>query len=494
MASRNPFCLSRSGVLLAVISAAFASQANAAAGRVDFATSGVTVSGTDGRDRPLVKGADLDSGDTVKTNGGRAQIRFTDGAYVSLQPNTDFSIKEYNYDGKTDGSERGFFGLAKGAMRAVTGLIGRVNRNRYQISTPTATVGIRGTGGLISVNSDGSTTITGTSGIWTLTNPAGSLDIPAGKVGVAPTTPNEPPKQTNDQVPNVGPTPPIVPTVFVQGDQRTETGEPAGVFTPLATGTGYAATVALAGFGGMSGDAVDSGQPVGSNATAVFNSAGQMEKLVFDNPNFGNNNTSYVLEAGGSHAEFGTDGILAWGRWIGPVTVTSNACEGPCPTQLHDYGPNQGLHYVVGMPTPVMPTGSAAYALVGATSPTFTNGAGAPGTFSSGGLSVNFDAQTITIGMQVSMPSDNKAWAINGTTSYTGNAFSTFASFSGSSQFGPLSIVGTAGASCACFCSADIQGFFAGANAARVGLGYAISDGNAPSSVVGAAAFKKTTP
>jgi hypothetical protein len=52
---------------------------------------------------------------------GRAQLRFTDGAYVSLQPQSEFAIRDYRFDGKTDGTERGFFGLLKGAMRTVSG-------------------------------------------------------------------------------------------------------------------------------------------------------------------------------------------------------------------------------------------------------------------------------------------------------------------------------------------------------------------------------------
>ena len=59
----------------------------------------------------------------MRTSEGRAQLRFSDGAYVSLQPWSEFSIRDYRFDGKTDGAERGFFGLAKGAMRTVSGLI-----------------------------------------------------------------------------------------------------------------------------------------------------------------------------------------------------------------------------------------------------------------------------------------------------------------------------------------------------------------------------------
>src|SRR3954470_15781994 len=185
------FHFAKSSVLLAVISTAFAGEAAAVAGWVDFSSGAATVSDAQGRQRAVSKGDNLDKGDTIRTGAtGRAQIRFSDGSYVSLQPNTEFAIKDYNFEGKTDGSERGLFGLAKGAMRTVTGLIGRVNRNRYQITTPTATVGIRGTGGRIEVLNDGSTLIAGTSGIWTLSNPSGTLDVPAGTFGKAPSAPN----------------------------------------------------------------------------------------------------------------------------------------------------------------------------------------------------------------------------------------------------------------------------------------------------------------
>src|SRR5688500_20034930 len=184
-----PFVLNRSGVLLALISASFAGGVSAAAGRVEFVLGGVTVAARDGQARPLVRGAELDTGDVVRTNNGRAQIRFADGAYVSLQPESEFNITEYRFDGKADGSERGFFGLLKGAMRTVTGAIGRSNRNAYRLTTPTATVGIRGTGVVIQVLPDGSTLVIGTSGTWFVTNPAGTPDVPAGTSVLAPAGP-----------------------------------------------------------------------------------------------------------------------------------------------------------------------------------------------------------------------------------------------------------------------------------------------------------------
>src|SRR5262245_48162432 len=182
-----------------------------------------TVAGLDGREQPLQRGAELDNGDTVRTSDGRAQLRFSDGAYVSLQPDSEFAIRDYRFDGRTDGTERGFFGLLKGAMRTVSGLVGRVNRDQYQVTTPTATIGIRGTGGVIQVREDGSTLIVGTSGIWSLANPAGSIDVPAGVSALAPSTADAPPYRTS-QAPQAGPAPLILPVAYMEGEQRDPNG------------------------------------------------------------------------------------------------------------------------------------------------------------------------------------------------------------------------------------------------------------------------------
>src|SRR5258708_2560059 len=154
--------------MIAIVSAAFSNPAPANTGKVDFAIGNITVTGSDGRGRPLTKGAEVKSGDKIVCSvDGRAQIRFSDGAYVSLQPNTEFDIKEYRYSGKTDSTESALFGLFKGAMRTVTGLVSRANKNRYRIVTATATIAIRGTVGLHSIGGEGSPRVSGCSGILT---------------------------------------------------------------------------------------------------------------------------------------------------------------------------------------------------------------------------------------------------------------------------------------------------------------------------------------
>lgn len=469
MPNSTSFRLNRSGLLLALVSAAFAGQAGAAAGRVEFAIGPVNVVGTDGRVRPAARGTELDTGDVVRTNDGRVQVRMTDGAYISLQPNTEFGIKDYKFPGKADGSENAFYSLVKGAMRTVTGLIGRVNRNRYQVATPTATVGIRGTGGLIQVQNDGSTLVQGTSGIWFLANPAGSIDIPAGVAGIAPVDPKQPPKETV-QIPTAGPSPLPPPEEFETGEERDTDGEnvitpPAPPSTLLGSGSGYLGAVTY----GWSGSAQISLTP---DATATFDGLGRMTEIT-------DSTGQRFTSDGSSITDFGNDGIIAWGRWTGNVTGLGNI-DGLL-TIDETYSANQGLHYVVGTPTASMPlSGTASYALLGATKPTYIDGSTSPGTLT-GSLSVDFGRLTVGVALNVAMP-DN-TYAIGGDALIQ----------SGSPVF--IGVAGQnltiTGGGCFSGCSTRVEGFFAGTSAERAGLGYEIQDFGFGRQVVGAAAFTK---
>src|SRR5216684_6502754 len=307
----NRFKLSPRGVMLALVSSALSEAALANTGHVDFAIGNVVVTEASGRAHALLKGAEVGSGDKIASGAdGRAQIRFSDGAYVSLQPNTEFDIKEYRYSGKTDGTESALFGLFKGAMRTVTGLVGRANKNRYRITTATATIGIRGTGGLIAIGTDGSTLVTGTSGIWTLTNKGGTIDIPAGTAGLAGANVNVPPKPV-DGIPVVPPpqSAPQLPPTIVRGDVVNALANPTSLFPPLTSASGYE-LAGVAPFG-----AAAPTLPLGLYVTsAVFDSAGALTSFT---------NGTTTLTLAGTQADFGTlDGVIAWGRWIGPINLT----------------------------------------------------------------------------------------------------------------------------------------------------------------------------
>jgi hypothetical protein len=466
----SSFRLSPRGALMAIVSAAFANHAFAAtAGRVDFVFGDAALRGASGQERPLARGAEIMDGDTLITRNGRAQIRFTDGGFVSLQPNTEFGVREYRYEGKPDGKERGFFSLVRGAMRTVTGAIGRFNRDSYQVRTPTATVGIRGTGGLIEVLPDLATLIRGSSGTWILTNPAGQIDVPAGTAGIAPPDPQLPPKPTDLQ-PYLPPAP-ILDALFRQSEETTAAGEACVVtatceslgVAPLLSGPGYLVSFA---FGGTTAGSIFGSSPGSANAT--FNALGQLTSWT---------DTQTTTTFSGVHLEGSTvAGVVGWGRWIGPVTVS-----GSTPT----FGPTEGFHYVVGLPTATMPTatGSTSFTLLGATNPTFSDGKTAPGILATGSMTVDFAGS----GVSVFLNPRFLTWAYD--VSMTGR-------IAGSTITGSGNAGDTAGStpplgfSCS-NCTASFQGAFFGAGASHAGLAYQVNTGTAPITVSGVAVFKQ---
>lgn len=123
---------------------ALAQSGGTVAGTVVFSSGSNTAISMAGERRAIRQGDAVRSGDKLQTD-GHLQIRFTDKGFVSLKPKSQLAIAEYAFGGKEDGTEKAFFSLLKGSMRAVTGLIGKRNKNSYKVDTPVATIGIRGT-------------------------------------------------------------------------------------------------------------------------------------------------------------------------------------------------------------------------------------------------------------------------------------------------------------------------------------------------------------
>ncbi len=137
----------RKTLLTLLISALLPMSAVAAtqAGQVVFATGTPTAVDDSGNSRVLSKGKAILSGDTIETEKGLLQIKFTDGGFMSFRPHSQFKIEHYRFSGKQDGTERNNLFLKRGGVRTVTGLIGKKNRRAYQFRTPVASIGIRGT-------------------------------------------------------------------------------------------------------------------------------------------------------------------------------------------------------------------------------------------------------------------------------------------------------------------------------------------------------------
>lgn len=119
----------------------------AAAGRIQFVAGEAKILNDKQIEREAKKGEVVDQGDTiVTTSTGSVQVALEDGGLLAVRPNTQLRIDAYVYSGKPDDkNNKSFFSLAKGAFRSITGVIGQTNKQAYRVSTPSATMGIRGT-------------------------------------------------------------------------------------------------------------------------------------------------------------------------------------------------------------------------------------------------------------------------------------------------------------------------------------------------------------
>src|SRR5688500_3526316 len=187
----------RSALAIAVAACFPAAGHAAGVARVDFAVGNVTAVAPSGRTRALARGSEIEVGDTVNTQQGRAQLRFQDGAYMSLQPETSFKIDEFRFAEQGGGKDGVVMSLLKGGMRTITGLIGRANRRNYKFRTEVATIGIRGTE--YSVRYTNSIEVFCAEGAISVENEAGTLPLNSGEgaqvlsADAAPIKTDEPP-------------------------------------------------------------------------------------------------------------------------------------------------------------------------------------------------------------------------------------------------------------------------------------------------------------
>ncbi len=474
----NEFRMKKSSAaLMAALAAAFPLIGHTAgAARVDFASGDVKALTADGRSRTLAKGAEIESGEMIDTGSGRAQVRFSDGAQVSLAPQTQFRIDDYRFAGKVDGSEKGFFSLLKGAMRTITGAVGRSNRENYRVTTTVATIGIRGTE--FSVTYGNSINVTTGEGSNEVCNAAGCLILNSGESAYVADS-NTRPAMT-DRKADIPPPPAQGGQLpgFTAGNNTNSDGTPGGLTAGLVSGPGYS----LAGVGvftqffpSYGSPYVDMGVSDGleGGTHATFSGGGLS--------NFSNIYGEEETFTQGTPVGMLTDGIIGWGRWIDGTTTFDGNEGGTISENM------QHFHYVVGMPTPwadmyALSQGgvTATYTLMGYTYPTAWNGS----TFTfgtqpiSGSLTVNFGSGSGTGSLTVPM----------GANIYSASGFGF--DVGGSASFSALGSATSDGGDCVSGCSVNAAGFFAGAMAARAGLVYKILATNY-GNIHGAAVFKK---
>ena len=158
---------------------------------IDALSGSATITSTDGSSAAAAIGQKISRGQTVVTAAESELHAVTeDGGFIALRPNTIFLVAQYRME--RDGSAGVEMSLLKGALRSITGWIGKVNPGGYRVVTPTATVGIRGTDHETTVvEADGGRDRAGTfdhvlEGATTIRSAAGEQHLEAGQHGFAP--------------------------------------------------------------------------------------------------------------------------------------------------------------------------------------------------------------------------------------------------------------------------------------------------------------------
>lgn len=494
---RHNTLIPRTRTLLAGAMAALAGgQALAeTAGRVSFVNGSVSATSPDGQSRALRRGDAINGGDRIETRSGRLQIRFTDGGFVSLQPNTVFGVDQYLYANKAPEETSLFFSLLRGGMRTVTGAIGKVNKQSYKVRTPVATIGIRGTGYLAETNNERTLVSVG-AGLVFVENSFGNATGSAGQSIEA--TLQRPPQLTRE-APEIRATRPegdgaetedtsLASTAANEfGDQILPDGTPLLLAPdPLLGGYLLLDPVVAPLVKPLADTDVVTGTPQYSLASPMLYVDGP-DSLMGLFATFNQTSTDPLLRGGlltladpaSSPANILLDSGtltfnmvtvlngLSWGEFTNGAAATDSVSFG----NLTALSSTEFMPYIIGTAsTSLLSGGTAKYTLMGHTMPTLDRLHTAGTAINSFKIDIDFDFGLMDLALDLSVsavPGDVK------TINVAQNDISIAGSFA-SKEFNLVNLTGT-GTACISGCSASISGFFSGVDGANLGTSYSIS-------------------
>lgn len=143
-------------VLISALLALCAGNAFAQAAYVHDMTGTVTATAAatfGGAQRTLKVGDLIESGATISTGDkSSAVIKFEDGQIMSLHEKSALRVVDYRYNKQRVSDSSAVFNLLRGGLRFITGVIGSTNRDNVRITASTATIGIRGTDGMVVID------------------------------------------------------------------------------------------------------------------------------------------------------------------------------------------------------------------------------------------------------------------------------------------------------------------------------------------------------
>ena len=175
-------------------------------GQVTHLSGTLSAKKADGSVRILSLRSEVTAGDTISTEKGTyANIRFADGANMTVKPNSAIKIEQLKFDPSKPKEDSFAATLLAGGLRMITGLLGQRSRNNFKMGTSTATIGIRGTTFNVDDCSAGGPGCSDlapgvyvgvTDGSVEVANPAGRIVLGVGQYALAPR--NEAPKPTTN--------------------------------------------------------------------------------------------------------------------------------------------------------------------------------------------------------------------------------------------------------------------------------------------------------
>ena len=116
------------------------------AGQISYLSGTLAAKDANGASRLLAAQSEFNEGDVLNTaQDSYARLKFVDGTEIAMRPNSVINVKEVKFQEAEPNRDSFVVGLIKGGLRAVTGLIGKRNKQNVSYGTPTATIGIRGT-------------------------------------------------------------------------------------------------------------------------------------------------------------------------------------------------------------------------------------------------------------------------------------------------------------------------------------------------------------
>lgn len=124
------------------------SAAMEAVGRVVWVKGKFKAVSPSNTERVLDKASIIYLHDTLVTEvDSQAQIVFSDNSLMTFKPGTQFVIEQYAFNAKQKKGSAGKYimNLIEGGFRTITGLIAKSDPQSYQVNTPVATIGVRGT-------------------------------------------------------------------------------------------------------------------------------------------------------------------------------------------------------------------------------------------------------------------------------------------------------------------------------------------------------------